>query len=239
LQQDPLTLGTITLYNGGTVIPNKDFVLSWEESSSGDIMFQTSQNDDKSWSASVTYNEGVSALSTQTYILVASTVDENGNAGTRLAASKFTVIPIADSVDYDLRVDKTVLNKGTNTTLTGAELGVRVYKKDLSTSNGDTLDYDGWNTEGLSVKISVDGNSENNVESSEYTIPSITNYAELKLYKNNQLRDSVRIEVVSNGQPGQPGQPGQSGSAAKQLVCTSGNTHTFYLNDKNQALQKD
>jgi hypothetical protein len=53
---------------------------------------------------------------------------------------------------------------------------------------------------------------------------------------NGKLVDQVRIEVVSDGQPGGPGDNGQ---AAKQLICTSGNTHTFYLNDKNQALQMD
>lgn len=38
---------------------------------------------------------------------------------------------------------------------------------------------------------------------------------------------------------GENGDPGNDGAPAKQLVCTSGNEHTFYLNPQGNALEKD
>jgi hypothetical protein len=44
------------------------------------------------------------------------------------------------------------------------------------------------------------------------------------------LRDTEQIGVSKDG---------QNGTSAKQLVCTSGSEHVFYLNPSGKGLQQD
>lgn len=152
---------------------------------------------------------------------------------------KTLTVAILDSTDdFDIHVSSTQILKDEDNQLKNENINVYIAHRNL-TNQGASVEQlttvDELNELGLVLKYSHDSTApveftSGNLVLDTSLLAQVNNYLNLSLYKDGVLRDTEQIGVSKDG---------QNGTSAKQLVCTSGSEHVFYLNPLGKGLQQD
>lgn len=144
----------------------------------------------------------------------------------------FTVVISKDTVDYDLTCSNSILHKYTDGNIYPNTLTVSIRKHDF----GNKSSIETLSTVPAGYKLNIIGNTTETIGENQ-SIPSIKssdyqNGCTIELLKNdNELRDIVSIEVISDGQNGRDG----TGIVIKGRYTTEADLISAFEEQKNSS----
>lgn len=242
----------VKMFDGTTVlVPDTGYRLDIQQDSSLDGVLSTFELTTSN-SYRVTFNfAGVDSIPVGMNS-VNFTINIKNPLGDEIILSKiYKVSVVKDSTDYYLIPSTTRVRIKQDGSLDIPYIYFTVKKKSLGSNNQQSGIIEDLSSEGLVLKYTI-GNSPSTASTTLSTarmstiIPSNVNKelpisAIIELHKGSELRDFVIIDYLKDGEKGEKGEngdPGSDGAPSKQLVCTSGNEHTFYLNPQGQPLER-
>lgn len=148
----------------------------------------------------------------------------------------FKVVVLNGTKDYDLSISpKGGLHAAADGTLSNANITIEVTERDIQYAGGSarTLTKEEFDViTGLALVTYIDDEEVELPYGASSLSQKVQDSILIELYKDGVLIDSYNIPVAKDGESG-------SGENSVQLVCTTGNEYTFYLNTSKTALEKD